>query len=126
MSKNNKEDAPLDGFVNYYAYKVEERRFDLEHPIHSVDVDQKKAKRLVMKDTEVVRTDKTAVNYVQYKHYNKREFYVSRQQYCDIEFMNKIPEIVCDILFYLSGYVHYRTDSMSEEAYRNILMGQYN
>jgi len=32
LSKNSKEDAPLDGLVNYIAYKIEERKFNLRYP----------------------------------------------------------------------------------------------
>lgn len=35
--------------------------------------------------------------------------------------MNQIPEIVCDVLYYLSGYVHYRTDRFSEKTYKKML-----
>lgn len=31
LSKNSKEDAPLTGFVEYYAYKLEERKFNLQY-----------------------------------------------------------------------------------------------
>lgn len=33
LSKNSKEDAPLDGFINYYAYKIEERKYALRYPM---------------------------------------------------------------------------------------------
>ena len=38
--------------------------------------------------------------------------------------MNQVPEIVCDVLFYLSGYVHHRTEDISLEAYKQMLMCQ--
>jgi len=38
--------------------------------------------------------------------------------------MNQVPEIVCDVLFYLAGYVHYRTEDISLEAYKQLLMCQ--
>lgn len=31
LSKGSKEDSPLDGFVNYYAYKTEERKYNLRY-----------------------------------------------------------------------------------------------
>lgn len=31
MSKGSKDDAPLDGFINYYAYKTEERKYNLRY-----------------------------------------------------------------------------------------------
>jgi len=51
------------------------------------------------------------------KKMQSREFYISEKQYMTLDFMNEVPEIVCDILYHLSGYVHYRTDRFSEEAY---------
>ena len=38
--------------------------------------------------------------------------------------MNESPEIVNDILYYLSGYVHHRTNLVSYEDYKKILKGQ--
>ena len=32
LSKSSKEDPPLNGFVNYFAYKGEERKFNLRYP----------------------------------------------------------------------------------------------
>ena len=32
LSKNSKEDPPLNGFVNYFAYKSEERKFNIRYP----------------------------------------------------------------------------------------------
>ena len=32
LSKNSKEDAPLDGLVYFYAYKTEERKYNLRYP----------------------------------------------------------------------------------------------
>ena len=38
--------------------------------------------------------------------------------------MNEAPEIVCDVLFYLSAYVHHRTNHMPYETYKNVLFSQ--
>ena len=32
LSKNNKDDPPINGFVNYFAYRSEERKFNLLYP----------------------------------------------------------------------------------------------
>ena len=40
-----------------------------------------------------------------------------------IEWMNVVPEIVCDVLGYLANYVHFRTDRLSKEAYEEMLHG---
>ena len=53
-------------------------------------------------------------DYVRMKHYNKREFYITRKQYCNIDFLNEVPEVLCDLLFYLTGYMHHKTDLISE------------
>ena len=60
-------------------------------------------------------------DYVRMKHYNKREFYITRKQYCNIDFLNEVPEVICDLLFYLTGYMHHKTDLISEEAYNKLL-----
>ena len=52
LSKNNKDDPPLNGFVNYFAYRNEERKFNLlypEKPARKEDV--LKAPKLKLKDT---------------------------------------------------------------------------
>ena len=38
--------------------------------------------------------------------------------------MNEAPEIVCDVLYYLTGFVHYRTDQFSREVYEKFLRQQ--
>lgn len=41
-----------------------------------------------------------------------------------MEFMNGVPEIVSEIIFLLSGYLHHRTDTMSYDTYRELMLGQ--
>eukprot|EP00353_Schmidingerella_taraikaensis_P016599 CAMPEP_0185613668 /NCGR_PEP_ID=MMETSP0436-20130131/28118_1 /TAXON_ID=626734 ORGANISM="Favella taraikaensis, Strain Fe Narragansett Bay" /NCGR_SAMPLE_ID=MMETSP0436 /ASSEMBLY_ACC=CAM_ASM_000390 /LENGTH=98 /DNA_ID=CAMNT_0028247853 /DNA_START=610 /DNA_END=906 /DNA_ORIENTATION=+ len=55
---------------------------------------------------------------------DKKEYYLSAKQYCELEFMNEVPELVCDLLFYMSGYVHFRTNRFSQEGYEQILRCQ--
>ena len=38
--------------------------------------------------------------------------------------MNHVPEIVCDVLYYLSGYVHHRTDEIPKDVYTKMLKAQ--
>lgn len=38
--------------------------------------------------------------------------------------MNGIPEIVCEIIFVLSGYLHHRTDFMTYDTYKQMMIGQ--
>ena len=49
---------------------------------------------------------------------------MTKKQYMDLDFMNESPEIVNDVLYYLSGYVHHRTNLVSYEDYKKILKGQ--
>ena len=58
---------------------------------------------------------------MQQKRLDQKEYYLSRRQYCSIEFMNEAPEIVCDLLYYMAGFVHYRTNFMSQESYAQML-----
>ena len=32
LSKNNKDDPPLNGYLNYYGYRNEERKYNLLYP----------------------------------------------------------------------------------------------
>ena len=38
--------------------------------------------------------------------------------------MNQVPEIVCDVLYYLSGYVHHRTEEIPKDVYTKMLQAQ--
>ena len=38
-----------------------------------------------------------------------------------IEWLNVVPEIICDILGYMANYVHYRTSKLTREAYESSL-----
>ena len=38
--------------------------------------------------------------------------------------MNHVPEIVCDVLYYLSGYIHHRTEDISKDVYTKMLKAQ--
>ena len=56
--------------------------------------------------------------------YDKREFFIGREDYLSIEFQNQVPEVICDLLFALTGYVHHRTDSFTMESYKKMLLAQ--
>jgi len=58
------------------------------------------------------------------KKFDRREYFISKHQYMDLDFINESPEIVNDVLFFLSGYVHHRTNLVSYETYKTILQGQ--
>jgi hypothetical protein len=51
---------------------------------------------------------------------------ISLEQYLKIEYLNLIPEIVCEVLCYLSGYVHHRNDQISHAVYSRKLVTQIN
>ena len=38
--------------------------------------------------------------------------------------MNEVPEIVSHVIFNLSGYAHHRSNNLTMEQYRKLLMGQ--
>ena len=118
LSKNGKEDAPLNGFVEYYAYLTEERKYKFRYPGR-----ENKDSDLSYLQQPIHPT--TGFNlYVGEKHLDKREYYISEAQYVDLDFMNMAPEIVCEVLYYLCGYVHHRTSSISIDTYKDIMMAQ--
>lgn len=52
------------------------------------------------------------------------EYKIDEKQYAALDFMNEVPEIVCDVLFHLTGFVHYRTTRFSSEVYERFLLLQ--
>lgn len=117
LSKGSKEDAPLDGFVNYYAYKSEERKYNLRY---NKNLDPIQA-ALMSRPLNPIFTQ---LEYTAEKYYNHREYFLTQKQYCDLEFMNGAPEIVCEIIYHLSGYLHHRTDFMTYDTYKQMMIGQ--
>ena len=126
LSKSSKEDPPLNGFINYYAYKGEERKFNLRYPEKQKKKGSQKEPKLRLKDTNVLHPSRVFDEYVCEKNYQKKEYFISENQYLQLEFMNQVPEIICDLLYYLSGYVHYRTDLISKDVYQKMLIAQIN
>ena len=118
LSKNSKEDPPLSGFVEYFAYKVEERKYNIRYDHSS------KNEGGGSKDNQHVVPARAFFDFVREKKYTTKEFYITKKQYQMFEFMNQVPEIVCDVLFYLSGYVHHRTSTMHQDMYKQLLMAQ--
>lgn len=119
LSKNTKEDPPLTGFIEYYAYKVEERKYQIRY--ENVGAQNSK---LAYKDREPFIPYKLFLEYCVEKKFDRREYFISKHQYMDLDFINESPEIVNDVLFFLSGYVHHRTNLVSYETYKTILQGQ--
>ena len=62
--------------------------------------------------------------YMHEKKLNKREYYLSEKHFLAIDFMNEAPEVICDLLFYMSGFIHYRTDQIDQEVYEQMLRCQ--
>ena len=83
MSKNAKEDAPLTGFIEYFAYKLEERKYNLQY---STPGDQANQSRL--KDVQPILPPKAFAEYTTEKMFDKREYYIGREDYLKIEFEN--------------------------------------
>ena len=71
--------------------------------------------------TQPISIYKAFQGYVSDSRLAKPEYYITESQYLSLDFMNEIPEIVCDILYYLSGFVHYRTNRFSQEVYEKFL-----
>ena len=117
MTRKNKEDAPLNKFFDYYAFKTEERNFFLRY------TNQQPSSIASLKEsiTGPIPTWKAFMNYICESKMISREYFISQKKYCELEFINEVPEIVCDVLFYLSGYIHYRTDRISLEGYEKML-----
>ena len=58
------------------------------------------------------------------KAFDQREYFLGREEFLAIDFMNEVPEIVSHVIFNLSGYAHHRTNNLTMEQYRKLLMGQ--
>lgn len=56
---------------------------------------------------DVIETFK---KYVSEKKFGEPDKSLTFKDYYKLEFINDVPEIVCDILFYLARYYHYRTN----------------
>ena len=55
--------------------------------------------------------------YTSENYFTKPDVCISEEQYIRLDFMNQVPEVVCDILCYMARYYHYRTTLVSFEAY---------
>lgn len=119
LTRTKKDELPHDNFFAYYAYKAEERKFLTKFPEEQTNVDVQKEPL-----NAPVPLWKAFNSYICESKMQHREYFISKKQYLAMEFMNEVPEIVCDILFYLSGFVHYRTDRISAETYHQMLRCQ--
>ena len=62
--------------------------------------------------------------YVHDKNFAFESDHLTEADYMKIQWMNVVPEIICDILAYIASYIHHRTDSLGKEAYTSMLTGQ--
>ena len=117
LSKNAKEDKPMTGFIEYYAYLTEERKYNLRYNQNS---DQESLY------SKPIPPTKAFYYYVADKTYTEPQYYITQKQYCKLDFMNQAPEIVCEVIYYLSGFLHHRTDQVSYDAYKEVMRCQVN
>ena len=68
----------------------------------------------------------TFKNYVSTKKFGAPDKFLSINDYIKLEFMNDVPEIVCDILCYLSRHVHHRSNHLDKKVYEHLLSSQIN
>lgn len=123
MSKKKKNRAPLDGFVQYYAFKAEEAKMKREAILTMIDNVGHSEVREKIPEQKSPDVHKTFKQYTVDKHFSKGAELISFEEYVSIPWLNDIPEIVCDVLCYLTNYFHHRSDIISKEAYKNMLMG---
>ena len=121
-----KSNVPLDSFLSYYIYKTEEtentkkllrkQQKEKENGGFVADEDdQKEDDRVVLNPTAVFS------NFISDNYFSKSDMYISEEQYCQLSFINQVPEVVCDVLCYLAKYYHYRTTEFSHENYRTLM-----
>ena len=72
-------------------------------------------------DKPAVRVKKLFSEYVFDKNFAKSSHHLTKEEYMRIEWLNVVPEIICDILGYMANYVHYRTSKLTREAYESSL-----
>ena len=120
--------VPLDSFTEYYAYKTEEmennkrvqRKLLLEASNGGLgeDEDGLEEEKIILSPSAIFS------KYISENYFNKPDVYISEEQYLQLDFMNQIPEVVCDILCYLAKYHHYRTKLISYETYEVLMDAQ--
>lgn len=58
------------------------------------------------------------------KNFTVESHHLSKNDYLKINWMNVVPELVCDILNYMCNYIHLRSNKISKDAYEAMLQGQ--
>jgi len=66
----------------------------------------------------------TFKNFISKKNFGEPDKHLTFKDYYKLNFINDVPEIVCDILCYLSKYYHYRTNAMERALYERLMDAQ--
>ena len=122
LSKKKKNVPPLnEGFVKYFAFKTQENKMkqQLKNDGKLEEREDDWLKQYV--DKPAVRVKNLFSEFVFDKNFARASHHITETEYQKIEWMNVVPEIVCDILGYMSDYVHYRTHKMNRDLYENML-----
>ena len=61
--------------------------------------------------------NQTWKDYIKEKKFDQNADFISYSEYAKIHFMNDVPEIVCDIVYYLARYVYYRHSDFTCDSY---------
>jgi hypothetical protein len=71
-----------------------------------------------------LNVETTFKNYVSTKKFGASDKFLNINDYIKLDFMNDVPEIVCDILCYLSRHVHHRSNHIEKKVYEHLLFSQ--
>lgn len=121
LHKVKKNEAPLNGFLNYYAFRTEEAKMKRKVAIEHSDVT---GTPIELPNRKSLHVGKTFKQYMVAKNFQSDYSHITQKEYNKIQWINVVPEIICDILCYIVCYFHYRTDTFSRDVYENMLTGQ--
>ena len=114
----------MDGFVQYYAFKSEEAKMKRQALLQMTDNIGNNEMRQKIPERKSPDVLKTFKQYALEKHFDSKAELISQDEYISMPWLNGVPEIVCDVLCYLSNYLHHRSDVIGKEAYQSMLLGQ--
>lgn len=66
----------------------------------------------------------TFKKFVSEKRFSAPDKFLNFKDYYKMNFANDVPEIVCDIFYYLANYSHYRTGYLNKDTYERLLNAQ--
>ena len=67
----------------------------------------------------------TFKKFVSEKRFSAPDKFLNFKEYYKLNFPNDVPEIVCDIFYYLAHYSHYRTGYLNRDTYERLLNAQH-